>query len=106
MSVICVVIRSQIKKCLQILVKILSANFHKNPSNWNHAVGCVQPDRHSDGQKDRPRVGKTYGQPECWNLDSRSNFSVALQIALQSFGKVRASRFEILTVELMNSLVS
>jgi hypothetical protein len=35
-----------------------------------------------------------------------ATFSVALQIALQTFGKVRASRFEILTVELMNSLVS
>jgi len=33
-------------------------------------------------------------------------FFVALQMPLQTFGKIRASTFDILTVELMNNLVS
>ena len=53
MSVICVVFRSQIRKYLQILVKISSTNFHKNSSSGNRAVACGETDRHSEGQKDR-----------------------------------------------------
>jgi hypothetical protein len=70
MSVIYVAIRSQIKKCLKILIKILSTNFYKNPSNWNQAVACGQTDRQSEGQRDRSRVGETYGQQDRWNLES------------------------------------
>jgi len=66
-------------------------------------------DSQTDIQRDR-RVGleseRRTDSRKCGTRKVVTNFFVALQMSLQTFGKVRASGFEILTVELMNNLVS